>query len=119
MLRTNDSGPLPILFPPSPVPGSGLLVPIISWPRLFDEILVTGVELDAFWCQSILDRVAYFFQWVGEPRCTVLAVWNGSELTHVECRACGDRLLSGSEALDIERQMVRAFRDVGFTSLDC
>jgi hypothetical protein len=105
-------------FPPCRVPGTALLVPISSWEGLFSETLEVGVDFDAFWCQCILDRVAYFFQWLGEPRCTVLTVWNDAGLTYVECRARGDRLLFTNEVLEIEREVAQAFWEAGFTSPD-
>ncbi|MBN8454647.1 hypothetical protein, partial [Accumulibacter sp.] len=58
-------------FPPPPVVASEALVPITSWPDMFRETAVTGVEFDLFWYDRVNEGVAYFFSWIGEPRSTV------------------------------------------------
>ncbi len=103
-------------FPPCPVKGSALLVPIRSWAEIHAERLVTGVEFDEFWYDQVQSRVAYFFRWMGSPRQTVLAIWDGNALTHVECRMQGDEVGS---ALQIEQAVLatkRAFRLAGYSA---
>jgi hypothetical protein len=90
-------------LPSPPISGSELLVPITSWEGLFRETLDTGGGFGTFLCRWVLDGVAYFLQWFGQPMCTVLAIWNDSGLTHVESR--GSRLLSSGEAGIIERHL--------------
>jgi hypothetical protein len=58
--RANDTN-AKAAFPPSPVAGSELLVPITSWPEMFCETAITGVEFDLFWYDSVEEGVAYFF----------------------------------------------------------
>ena len=93
-----------------------MLVPITSWPEMYRETTTTGAEFDEFWYETVEDRVAYFFRWLGEPRCTVLAVWDDRGLTHVECRKTGDIVVSATEAAPIVAELTHAFRnaDVGF-----
>lgn len=43
---------------------------------MFREAAITGVEFDLFWYDSVEEGVAYLFSWLGEPRSTVLVVWN-------------------------------------------
>lgn len=103
-------------FPPPPIPASALLVPITSWPEMFREETTTRVEFDAFWHECVEDRVAYFFSWLGEPRSTVLVVWDDEGLTHVECRKIGDLVLSTTESMPIIAELGRALRNAGFAS---
>jgi len=103
-------------FPPSPVVASELLVPITSWAAMFRETELTGVEFDEFWYGSVEDGVAYFFGWVGEPRSTVLVVWNDDEPTHIECRKSGDLLVTGAELEPILTEVTKLFRSAGFWS---
>jgi hypothetical protein len=53
---------------PPPIPGTERLVPITSWPEMYIETEATKVEFDLFWYDCVLDGVAYFFRWLGEPR---------------------------------------------------
>jgi len=108
----NDSVDVP--FPPPPIEASEFLSPITSWEDMFIEMRITGVDFDAFWDESIEEGVAYFFRWVGSPRATVLVVWDDEQPTHIECRTCGDRLLSDDEAQPIIEDVVRLFHEVGF-----
>jgi hypothetical protein len=85
-------------FPAPPIAGSALLAPIPSWAEMYRETLFTRVQFDLFWFDSVNDGVAYFFRWLGEPRCTVLVVWNDAGPTHIECRKVGDALASEREA---------------------
>ena len=55
-------------FPPPPIPGNELLIPITSWEAMYAETRVTGVEFEQFWFDSVQDGVAYFFSWLGDPR---------------------------------------------------
>ena len=103
-------------FPSPPIVASELLTPITSWPEMFREETITGVEFDAFWYESIEQGVAYFFRWLGEPRSTVLVVWDDEGLTHVECRKIGDLVLSTTESMPIIVELGRAFRNAGFAS---
>lgn len=83
---------------------------------MFREETTTGVEFDAFWHESVEQGVAYFFRWLGEPRSTVLVVWDKEGLTHVECRKTGDLYLSTAESMPIIAELGRAFRSAGFAS---
>jgi hypothetical protein len=85
-------------FPDPPIAGSALLAPIPSWAEMYRETQFTQVQFDLFWFDSVYDGVAYFFRWLGEPRCTVLVVWNDAEPTHIECRKVGDELAYEREA---------------------
>jgi hypothetical protein len=101
-------------FPTPPVVGSELLLPITSWHEMHRETEVTKVEFDLFWYDSVNDGVAYFFRWLGEPRATVLVVWNGNGPTQIECRKIGDLLASDAESAPILAEVSQMFRSAGF-----
>lgn len=101
-------------FPAPPIKGSRRLVPIRSWSEMFREVQVTGVEFEEFWYASVEDEVAYFFRWLGEPRCTVLVIWQDEGPTHVECRTLGDVEVLGSDAVFIAAEVAYLFRAAGF-----
>lgn len=101
-------------FPPPPVAASELLVPITSWPEMIRETAATGVEFDLFWYDSIEERVAYFFSWRGEPRATVLVVWDDGGPTHIECRKVGDTVTSEMESRPIIAEVTHMFRSAGY-----
>jgi hypothetical protein len=101
-------------FPPPPVEGSELLVPITTWAEMFRETEVTGVEFEEFWDKQVNDGVAYFFSWLGEPRSTVLVVWDDERPTHIECRKGGDLLFSAAESDQIVAEVTYLFRKSGF-----
>jgi hypothetical protein len=111
--RTSDTK-LEGAFPPPPVEASNLLVPITTWSEMFRETELTGVEFDKFWYDSVEDGRAYFFRWLGEPRSTVLAVWNDERPTHIECRKNGDLLASADESERIIAEVTQLFRNAGF-----
>ena len=98
-------------FPVPPFVGSELLVPITSWPEMHRETEVTNVEFDLFWYDSVEEGAAYFFRWLGEPRSTVLVVWNNDGPTHIECRKVGDLLASDAESASIIAEVTQRFRD--------
>jgi hypothetical protein len=102
------------IFPPSPIERTELLVPITSWPEMHRETQITKVEFDLFWYDSVADGVAYFFRWLGEPRSTVLVVWNDEEPTHIESRKMGDVLLSAEDSSNITIEVTSAFRAAGY-----
>jgi len=104
-------------FPIPPITGSESLVPITSWPEMYRETTTTGAEFDEFWYESVEDRVAYFFRWLGEPRCTILAVWDDRGLTHVECRKAGDVVVSETESVPIIAVLTNAFQNAGLGSV--
>jgi hypothetical protein len=81
---------------------------------MFHEKQVTGVEFDEFWYESVEEGVAYFFSWLGNPRSTVLVVWNDKEPTYIECRKVGDQLASEIEAASIHAEITQLFRNAGF-----
>ena len=110
--RTTDTE-TEAVFPPSPVAASELLVPITSWPEMIRETAVTGAEFDLFWYDSVEERVAYFFSWRGEPRATVLVVWDDGGPTHIECRKVGDTVTSESESIPIIAEVTHMFRSAG------
>ncbi len=101
-------------FPAPPVVGSDLLVPITSWPEMHLETEVTDVEFELFWYDSVNDGAAYFFRWLGEPRSTVLIVWNDDGPTHIECRKMGDVLASDAESAPIITEIARLFGGTNF-----
>jgi len=104
------------MFPSAPIQGSSYLVPIRSWAGMHQEIKITGVVFDEFWYESVEEGVAYFFSWLGNPRCTVLVVWDDTEPTHIECRKIGDQLVSENEAETIRSEIIHEFRKAGFWS---
>jgi hypothetical protein len=112
--RTGDTRKLKGVFPPPPVKASELLVPITTWQEIFREAEITGIKFDDFWYDSVEDGVAYFFRWFGEPRSTVLVVWNDERPTHIECRKCGDLPTSAEESERIIAEVVLLFRKAGF-----
>jgi hypothetical protein len=97
-------------FPSPPIAATRLLVPICSWAEMFEETRITAVTFDLFWFESVMDRVAYFFRWLGEPRSTIFVVWNYRELTHIECRKLGDVHASETESMPMVAEMKFAFR---------
>jgi len=101
-------------FPPPPVEASELLLPITTWPEIYREAAVTGIIFDEFWYDSVEDGVAYFFRWLGEPRATVLVVWNKESPTHIECRKIGDLPTSAAESERIIADVTQLFRNAGF-----
>lgn len=103
-----------VTFPPPPIAGSELLVPITSWPEMFRETEITGVEFDLFWYDSVEKGAAYFFSWLGEPRSTVLVVWNHEGPTHIECRMGNDLLATSTVCLPIIAEITQLFRGAGF-----
>jgi hypothetical protein len=103
-------------FPPPPVAGTPLLDPIASWAEMHAETKMTGVEFDAVWYDNVEEGVAYFFRWIGEPRATVLVVWDHTGVTFIECRKTGDLLVSESESKRIRDEVIRTFGDAGFFS---
>ena len=111
--RANDTEAKAI-FPPAPVAASEVLVPITSWAEMFREKEITGVDFDLFWYDSVEEGSAYFFSWMGEPRSTVLVVWNEDGPTHIECRKVGDLLASATESLPIVAAVTQQFRSAGF-----
>jgi len=101
-------------FPEPPVGGSRLLAPITSWEEMYRESQATGVDFDEFWDESIQEGIAYFFRWLGEPRATVLVIWDRNRLSHVECRKAGDRVLSEGEMAPVNTELARLFSDARF-----
>lgn len=81
---------------------------------MYRETEITGVEFDLFWYDSVEAGAAYFFRWIGEPRFTVLVVWNDEGPAHIECRKIGDLLASATESLPIIETVTQLFRDAGF-----
>lgn len=102
------------IFPAPPIQRTELLVPIASWPEMHRETQITKVEFDLFWYDSVADGVAYFFRWLGQPRSTVLVVWNDERSTHIESRKMGDLLLSAEESANITAEVTSAFRAAGY-----
>ena len=103
-------------FPPPPVEPSDRLTPIRTWYEMFVETGVTGVEFDLFWYESVEAGLAYFFRWLGEPRATVLVVWNEQGPLHIECRTFGDQPVSAPDADPIVAEVMTAFHGAGFLS---
>ena len=101
-------------FPPPPVKGSDLLVPITTRVEMFIEALFTSVECGEFWVNRVDAGVAYFFIWLGEPRATVLVIWNKKILTHVECRKAGNLPVTGKEFKIVYAEVIKLFRNAGF-----
>ena len=103
-------------FPPSPVEPSDRLTPIRTWYEMFVETGVTGVEFDLFWYESVEAGLAYFFRWLGQPRATVLVVWDEQGPLHIECRTFGDQPVSAPDADPIVAEVMTAFHGAGFLS---
>lgn len=101
-------------FPPCPIQGTPRLKPLRSWLELHGERRLTRVEYDQFWDEAVHDGVAYFFRWLNKPRATVLVVWDGKRLSHVEGRKVGDVPLSKSEEAQILSEVAVAFARAGF-----
>lgn len=101
-------------FPRPPVKASELLVPITTWSEMFSETRITSVKFDKFWYDSVEDGLAYFFRWLGEPRSTVLVVWNNERPTHIECRRIDDLLVPAAESEQIIAEVTQLFRNAGF-----
>lgn len=78
---------------------------------MHQEAIAQGIEFETFWLGQVTAGVAYFFQWLGPPRATVLLIWHDSEILHIECRGAGDRLLSALEAAPIVAAVRAAFLD--------
>jgi hypothetical protein len=114
MKRTYDTEKMEGTFPPPPVEASELLVPITTWSEMFRETKFTGVKIDEFWYDSVEDGVAYFFSWLGEPRSTVLVIWDDERPTHIECRKVGGLLASVDESERIIAEVTQLFRNAGF-----
>jgi len=112
----NPQTPPTTAFPPPPVTATPLLAPITSWADMHSETATTGVQFELFWYDRVQDGVAYFFSWSGEPRCTVLVVWDNSGTTHIECRKTGDLPATPTECLPIIAEVTQAFRTVGFSA---
>ena len=72
---------------------------------------------------SVEDCNAYFFRWLGDPRSTVLVVWDKKKPTHIECRKSGDWIMKicirrgakqiGGTCIEIESQGKRLVLDIG------
>lgn len=101
-------------FPACPVNGTALLTPITSWAEMYRETQTTGVEFSELWDDSVHEGAAYFFRWLGEPRATVLVIWENDHLTFVECRKAGDVVLSEAESAPIFAEIARAFAGANF-----
>ena len=113
MSNATDTGTLGA-FPPPPITGSSLLVPITSWQEMHQETEITKVEFDLFWYDRVNDGMAYFFRWLGESRSTVLVVWSAGGPTHIECRKVGDVPTSDVESMPIVAEVTYLFRSAGF-----
>lgn len=85
---------------------------------MYREIQTTGVDFDTFWFNSVEEGAANFFRWSGDPRVTVLVVWNAEKPTHIECRTTGDVLLAEIESEPILAEVTKLFRDAGYWSKD-
>lgn len=101
-------------FPLPPIIGNTQLVPIRSWYEMYLETLVTGVEFDNFWFESVADEVAYFFRWPGNPRSTILTIWSGEKLVFIECRTLSDVLVEGEALEPIQSMVIKAFQQAGY-----
>jgi hypothetical protein len=77
------------------------------------ETEITKVEFDVFWFDSVKDGVAYFFRWLGEPRSTILVVWNNDGPTHIEYRKVGDLIGSEAESMPMIAEITHMFRSAG------
>ncbi len=91
-----------------------LLVPIRSWAEMHGESRRMGIEFDAFWYDRVQAGVAHFFQWLGSPRQTVLAVLDERILVQVECRGEGDREIAADDAREAMEATRRAFGSAGY-----
>jgi hypothetical protein len=101
-------------FPPPPIPGNDLLIPITSWEAMYADTQVTGVVFEQFWYDSVQEGVAYFFRWQGEPRATVLIVWTDEGLTHIESRTFDDQEITGDDSKAVIASIIVQFREAGY-----
>lgn len=81
---------------------------------MWEETRTTNVEFDAYWLDHVESGAAYFFRWMGQPRATVLAIWDDHGLHVVECRGKGDRELTAEESREVITEVHRQFADEGF-----
>ena len=104
-------------FPPPPVKGSKLLVPITTRAEMFCEIKVTSVQCDGFWKKNVDDGVAYFFRWMGKPRATVLVIWGHAKNIYIECRKIGNLPVTGKEFKIVYAEVIKLFQDAGLQAM--
>lgn len=71
-------------LPAPPVLPTAPLVLIESWYQMVQETQTTGVALDDFWLDRVIDGVACFLEWHGPVRATALAVWGPGRLRFAE-----------------------------------
>lgn len=88
-------------YPAPPFPPTLCLQPISSWAAMVEEISTTGVAFDEFWYSSVLDGVAYFYEWRGVLRATVLVVYCSDAVSHIEARGWCDEPVSELEMIMI------------------
>ena len=100
-------------FPRPPVKASNFLVPITTWPDIFHEAKITGITFDEFWYDSVEEGVAYFFRWLGEPRSTILVIWQDEGPTHIEGYKRKYIPLSEDELEPIVAEVTMLFRNAG------
>lgn len=113
-MQTRTDTQADLRFPSPPVEPSDRLTPITTWYEMFVETGLTGVQFDAFWYESVESGFAYFFRWLGEPRATVLVVWDEEGPLHIECRTFRGQLVSAQDADPILAEMTILFRDAGY-----
>ncbi len=86
-------------FPPPPFAKASLLRPIRSWSEMVREMQITGVDFDEHWYSCVMDEIAYFYQWHGTVRATVLVIFNADKILHIESRQFDDQLVPEFEHL--------------------
>jgi hypothetical protein len=88
-------------YPAPPFPRTSFLRPISSWAAMIEETKKTGVIFDEFWYSSVLEGVAYFYEWQGTSRATVLVVVDLDEVSYIEARGWCDEPVSEVEMIMI------------------
>jgi hypothetical protein len=102
-------------FPPPPVRGSDLLVPLLSPEDMARDAMEMNIPYEPWDDEEVRAHVAYFFSWRGIERATVLTVFvPNKELTNFECQAYSEASVMPSTLKAIHDTVTKLFRAAGF-----
>jgi hypothetical protein len=102
-------------FPPPPINGTDLIVPILSAEDLLNAHKEMEIEFDNFWMLNVLSwKATYFFKSRGEVCALVLTVLNGRNLTHVACLARRSQPVPMPYRSEILKSAIQAFAAAGY-----
>jgi hypothetical protein len=102
-------------FPPPPIDGTDLIVPILSAEDLLNAHKEMEIEFDNFWMLSVLSwKTAYFFQTRGGDPALVLTVLNDSDLFLVACLARRSQPVPMQYRREIHNSVMQAFAAAGY-----